>query len=137
MHRQPELVVSTLDFARLSRLLEGLPRDRAEAHAELEAELARATLVAPEAMPPDVVTMNSTVRFRIEPNGAEFARTLVYPHEEDGCENAISILAPAGSALLGLTVGDVITWPKPTGGNLQVRVEDVLYQPERAGVLHR
>ncbi len=52
----PAITVSRLDVARLEALL-------ATAHGEvaegLEEELLRATVVAPEAMPADVVTMNS------------------------------------------------------------------------------
>ena len=36
-----------------------------------------------------------------------------------------------------LSQGDEIEWPKPGGGVLRVRIEEVSYQPERAGVFHR
>ena len=49
----------------------------------------------------------------------------------------ISILAPVGSALLGLSQGDEIEWPRPGGGVLHVRIKEVTYQPERAGEHHR
>ncbi|ACN16462.1 GreA2 [Desulforapulum autotrophicum HRM2] len=48
-------------------------------------------------------------------------------------EITISILAPVGSALLGLSIGDKIEWPKPGGGNLKVRITEIIYQPERSG----
>ncbi|MGB1978697.1 MAG: GreA/GreB family elongation factor, partial [Pseudoalteromonas tetraodonis] len=51
--------------------------------------------------------------------------------------NKISILAPVGSALLGLSQGDQIEWPKPGGGLITVTIKEVTYQPERAGELHR
>jgi regulator of nucleoside diphosphate kinase len=47
------------------------------------------------------------------------------------------VLAPVGSALLGLAVGNEIQWPMPAGGVSTVRVVEVVYQPERAGELHR
>ena len=62
---------------------------------------------------------------------------LVYPKDSDGSPENISILAPVGSALLGLSQGDSIEWPKPGGGLMKVRVQEVTYQPERAGALHR
>ena len=93
----------------------------------------RAKIVKPEEIPPDVVTMNSTVLFRIEPSNKEFSLTLVYPNDYDLSADKISILAPVGSALLGLREGDTISWPKPGGGVLQVRVLKVVYQPERSG----
>lgn len=81
--------------------------------------------------------MNSTIRFVIESTGEEFCMTLVYPKDANGSGEKISILAPVGSALLGLSVGDRIEWPAPGGGLIQVRLEEILYQPERAGEFHR
>jgi regulator of nucleoside diphosphate kinase len=101
------------------------------------AEIDRAEVVAPEAMPPDVVTMNSTVRFTISSSKEVFNLTLVYPKDVDDSGAKISVLAPVGSAMLGLSTGDEIEWSRPGGGTIQVRVEEVIYQPERAGDLHR
>ena len=84
-------------------------------------------------MPPDVVTMNSTVRFKMQNSGNDFCLTLVYPKDVQGDESKISVLAPVGSALLGLKVGDSIAWPGPAGRTIQVEILEVVYQPERAG----
>ena len=81
--------------------------------------------------------MNSTVRFALEDSGEEFSYTLVYPRDVDGSEGRISVLAPVGSALLGLSTGDRISWPGPGGKPISVRIVEVVYQPERAGDLHR
>lgn len=62
---------------------------------------------------------------------------LVYLQDMDGSADRISVLAPVGSALLGLTAGEHIEWPRPGGGTLKVRLVEVLYQPERAGEFHR
>lgn len=97
----------------------------------------RADVVAPQAIPPTVVTMNSTVRFAIAETSKEFCLTLVYPRDMDGSADRISILAPVGAALLGLSVGGELTWPGPGGKTMTVRVQEVVYQPERAGELHR
>ena len=114
-----------------------MPANAFPGKAALEAELARAEIVEPEAIPPNVVTMNSTVRFTIAEAGEEFRLTLVYPKDVGGEHERISVLAPVGSALLGLSVGDELEWPRPGGGKSTVRVIDVLYQPERSGELHR
>jgi regulator of nucleoside diphosphate kinase len=58
--------------------------------------------------------------------------TLVYPKDMDSSDRKISILAPVGSALLGLSQGAQIEWPKPGGGILRVRIEEIVYQPERS-----
>ena len=134
MAQRPKILVTSRDMDRLEALLAALPEHgRSPGRAELEAELARADVVAPDAMPGDVVTMNSTVRFLVEGSRDEFRLTLVYPNGMDDSGTTISILAPVGSALLGLAEGDEIEWPKPGGGSLKVRIEEVLEQPERSG----
>lgn len=137
MNARPNIVISSLDAERLEQLLASLPKDSFPGRAELEAELARAEIVDPKDIPATVVTMNSTVRFRVASSTEEFTLTLVYPRDMDSSSSKISILAPVGSALLGLAQGDEIEWPKPGGGTLRVCIEEVLYQPERAGVFHR
>jgi len=137
MTSKPNIVVSSLDLQRLQALLDSLPRTAFPGKADLQAELDRADIVEPEDVPPSVVTMNSTVRFAIEPAGEEFCLTLVYPKDMNGEGDRISVLAPVGSALLGLTTGDRIEWPRPGGGLIQVRIVEIVYQPERAGELHR
>jgi regulator of nucleoside diphosphate kinase len=137
VNTEPAIVISSLDALRLRNLLETLPRNAFPGREDLEAEIERADLVDPKAVPPTVVTMNSTVRFRVESSTDEFELTLVYPVDvkEDG--STISILAPVGSALLGLSQGDEIEWPKPGGGVVRVRIEEVTYQPERSGEYQR
>lgn len=137
MAAKPDLVVSSLDAERLEQLLESLPGDAFPGKKQLEDELARARVVPPQEVPPTVVTMNSTVRFQVEGTSDEFSLTLVYPKDMDAQGGKISVLAPVGSALLGLSVGDEIEWPSPGGGVLRVRLQDVTYQPERAGEYHR
>jgi regulator of nucleoside diphosphate kinase len=80
--------------------------------------------------------MNSTVRLRDLDSGEVETYTLVYPNEADAEENRISVLAPIGTAIIGYRVGDVIKWPVP-GGFVRLRVEEILYQPERAGAPDR
>ncbi|MBE0585199.1 MAG: nucleoside diphosphate kinase regulator [Desulfofustis sp.] len=137
MSKKPKIVVSSLDAERLENLLDSLPHNAFPSRTELEAELERAEIVDPQNIPPTVVTMNSTVRFGIDSSGEEFCLRLVYPNESSLDGSTISILAPVGSALLGLSQGDEIEWPKPGGGMVRVRVKEITYQPERAGEYHR
>ncbi len=134
---KPRIIVSSLDLERLEALLRSLPHQAFPGSDDLEAELARAEIVDPKEMPSTVVTMNSTVRFKVESSSKEFHLTLVYPKDADAAGSTISILAPVGSALLGLSIGDEIEWPKPGGGSLRVRIEEITYQPERSGEFRR
>ncbi|QIB65317.1 nucleoside diphosphate kinase regulator [Kineobactrum salinum] len=137
MTTRPKIIMSSLDAERLEALLDSLPHGSFPGSEELETELARADIVDPKDIPATVITMNSTVRFRVESSSEDFTLTLVYPKDMDATSDKISILAPVGSALIGLSVGDSMEWPKPGGGVLRVRVEEVIYQPERAGEYHR
>lgn len=134
---KPRIIVSSLDAERLEDLIASLHGRQVPGKEQLAAELERADVVDPKDVPPTVVTMNSTVRFKVQDSDEEFQLTLVYPKDVDGSGGSISVLAPVGSALLGLSQGDEIEWPKPGGGVLRVRIEEVAYQPERAGVFHR
>lgn len=137
MEQRPPITITSLDAARLERMLDSLSSNEFSDRDDLENELDRAHIVQPAEMPPDIVTMNSTVTFRVESSDKEFSLTLVYPNEADDSTKKISILAPVGSALLGLREGDQISWPKPGGGSLLVHILKVEYQPERSGDFQR
>jgi regulator of nucleoside diphosphate kinase len=137
MTARPPLIISSLDASRLEQLLETLPVQDFPGRSDLEEELARAEIIEPRDMPPTVVTMNSTVRFKVASTGQTFELTLVYPRDTDSSGKTVSVLAPVGSALLGLSQGDEISWPGPGGRELQVGIEEVTFQPERAGQYHR
>lgn len=137
MKRRPNIVISSLDLQRLETLLDAKAYEAFPGKSELETELARAEVVDPKNIPATVVTMNSTVRFKVASVSEEFTLSLVYPKDADGSHDKISVLAPVGSALLGLSQGDEIEWPVPGGSHLNVRIEEVIYQPERAGEYYR
>ena len=134
---RPPIVVSSLDMERLETLLDSLPSAQAGTRAALLEELARADRVEPQDMPLDVVTMNSRVRFVLDNASDEFDMSLAYPKDVDGAPDKLSMLTPVGNALLGLRVGDTIDWTRPDGGRFEVTVREIVYQPERAGDLHR
>jgi len=132
----PDITISTVDLDRIDLLLDRLPSAQAVARDALADELARADVVAPWDMPPRVVTMRSTVRFRLDGKESEWCKTLVYPKEAGQGDDTVSVLSPVGSALLGLAEGGRIEWTHPDGRTLGVEVVDVMYQPERAGHYH-
>jgi regulator of nucleoside diphosphate kinase len=139
MDTKPAITLSALDMQRIEALLEQMPGEF-PARALLEAELDRADVREPAEMPANVVTMQSTVRFTLLESGKTSTLTLVYPKDMDGSEGKVSVLAPVGIALLGLSVGDTFQMPSPsgaTGQTVTVRVDAIEFQPESAGELHR
>lgn len=133
--QRPPILISSLDALRIEKLFDSLGLDQISNIDDLQSELDRADIVAPEEIPPNIVTMNSTVQFKVDSSDKEFSLTLVYPKDVDGSNSKISILAPVGSALLGLKEGDQISWPKPGGGFLLVHIIKIIFQPERSGEL--
>ena len=132
MLQPPPIVITQLDNTRLRRLLSSPAVRGTDAADALEEELDRAEVVEPSALPTDVVSMNSTVHVQERRSGREFELTLVYP-EDAGEAGRVSVLAPIGSALLGLSVGSGIEWPLPDGRMARIRVLGLRYQPEAAG----
>lgn len=100
----------------------------------LREELNRAIVVSPDEIPPDVVTMNSTVRIRDVHSKELNTYTLVYPRDADIAVGKLSVLAPIGTAILGYREGDLVQWNVPSGLT-RFRIEDLVFQPERSGVL--
>lgn len=129
---RPAITLSELDLERLEAILARLPDNRPGVNA-LREELDRARITQSELMPPDVVTMNSRIRFVVEPAGREMEMTLVYPHDFTGRPDQLSVTAPAGIAMLGLSIGQQIEWLAPNGQTTCARIVDIAYQPERSG----
>lgn len=128
-----KLYITKLDRERLTRLIDDALFGNAEsdkAFRVLQAELARATVVAPEELPEDVVSMRS--RALISLDGEEEEISLVYPDEADWTTGKLSILSPIGTALIGYRAGDRVDWRTP-GGLKRIEIKKVLYQPEAAG----
>jgi len=133
------IVVTDSDRRRLGTLLDKSARaGLVERHYlyDLGHELERAKVVEPHKVPADVITMNSTARVRDLDNDETCEYTLVYPERADVDENRISVLSPVGTALIGYRVGDTIEWPIPAG-KVRLKVEEVVYQPEREGEFER
>ncbi|MGJ7471415.1 nucleoside diphosphate kinase regulator [Kosakonia cowanii] len=130
---RPAIIINERDAERLDRLLEQPAHASLAVADALNEELDRANMCPPEAMPHDVVTMNSTVKFRELKSGEIRVRTLVYPAQMTDSATQLSVLAPVGAALLGLRVGDSIHWTLPGGTTTDLEVLELLYQPEAAG----
>ncbi len=116
------ILVTIFDMAALGQL---------RGHGPLRRELDRAIVVSSMAMPPDVATMNSTIRYVDEASGERRTVSLVYPAQSDAVSGKVSVLEPVGTALLGLSAGQGIEWDFPDGSRRRLRLEAVLDQPQR------
>ncbi|MBX8521143.1 nucleoside diphosphate kinase regulator [Pseudomonas cichorii] len=132
MNTAPSIILTRLDVQRLERLIDSQTQSSPGIEA-LQAELDRAEqIVGHDEVPAGLVTMNSRVHCREEGSGKDYHLKLVYP-QDAGAEGTVSVLAPVGSALLGLQVGQHIDWPAPGGKTLKLTLLAVEYQPEAEG----
>ncbi len=129
----PPIIVSSHDIRRLEALLASPLAAGSVVAAQLEQELTRAEVREPAAMPADVVTMNSEVECLDAASGVSRRLRLVYPVDADVDAGRVSVLAPVGAALLGLSAGQSIDWPLPGGKTSRLQVQRVVEQPEAAG----
>jgi len=129
------IYITQFDMDRLMDLIESIRACTKKVNKnieKLEHELLRANLVDQKKVSKDIITMNSTVMVTDVDSGEQNTYTLVFPSEADIAQNKLSILAPRGMALLGYSRGDIVVWDVP-GGNMKLRIDNILYQPEAAG----
>ncbi|AHI04726.1 regulator of nucleoside diphosphate kinase [Bdellovibrio bacteriovorus W] len=130
MSAENRIFITDQDYHRLSALVSQVDSEWAEL---LEEEIGRANVIAQKDISKEVVTMNSKIKFIDETSNAESEMTLVYPQDANLEGGKISILAPVGIALLGLSVGQSINWKMPNGSMKKLKVKEVIYQPEASG----
>ncbi|MBE0405294.1 nucleoside diphosphate kinase regulator [Halomonas citrativorans] len=137
MGQRPPIMINRLDAERLQRLIDNATDKELAVATLLEEELTRGEVIDPQEIPDDVVSMNSQIRFTDLTRGRQMVRTLVYPHALSTVEDGISVMAPIGAGLIGLKVGDIIDWPLPNNSEVRLRIDAILWQPEREQQLHR
>jgi regulator of nucleoside diphosphate kinase len=128
------IIMSAADQAELCLVIASDGKISRRARAELKAlehELGRAQVVAPDSVPPNVITMNSRAELLDLDTGERMEFTLVFPSEANIDEEKISVLAPLGTAMLGYRVGDEFEWTVPYGLR-RLKVTHVHFQPEAA-----
>ncbi|WP_232299207.1 nucleoside diphosphate kinase regulator [Azoarcus sp. CIB] len=128
--QETNIIVSEVDFVRLMAIQPSPP---------LRAELERAIVIPVESIQTNVVTMNARVHYRDERTGLDREVQIVFPDEADIALGKVSILAPVGAALIGLSVGQAIDWDFPDGTErrLTVIAVDQSGNASPAGADHR
>lgn len=132
---QPSIFLTTKDVEKLRDLIREAYHTEyrgSEYLKKLAAEIEKASVVLPDQIPSDVITLHSTARLLDQETSEEMIYTLVFPEDADVAQGKISILAPIGTAMLGYRVGDTFEWDTP-GGKRILLLQEILYQPEAAG----
>ena len=129
---KPTITINELDAERLDALLAQPAFAGTVVAQALNEELDRAEILPPNAIPADVVTMNSEVKISFLNNNNTVKFKIVYPEEANIRENKISIFSPIATALLGYRTGMEVEWMVPAGLT-KIHIDEILYQPEAAG----
>ncbi|AVT79757.1 nucleoside diphosphate kinase regulator [Rhodopseudomonas palustris] len=123
--QRPPITIRNRDAERLGQLAEAAAQRYPATADFLAGEVARAN-VAPDHDPlPGIVCMESALTFRDDTTGKEKQVTLVYPTEADVEAGRISVLTPIGAALIGLSVGQSISFETPSGERRSLTVLSV------------
>ncbi|MDX9905673.1 MAG: nucleoside diphosphate kinase regulator [Bacteroidales bacterium] len=133
-----KLIINKLDYARIRKSIEDARQFKSLSSTDAEKlmnELNSAEIVEPEAIPSNVVTMNSIVKISFLNNDKQIQFQIVYPSKANIRENKISIFSPIATALIGYKVKDEIEWIVPAGLT-RIRIDEIIYQPEAAGEYH-
>lgn len=123
--RKPTIYVAEAEYERLTNLAEANPT---RGGALLGDELVRAIVLKPGDHPREFVRLHSRVEFSDLMTGRTRQVQIVPPDEADIDQDRLSVVAPVGAALLGLTRGGSIGITTEDGRSqiLQVnRVENV------------
>lgn len=128
----PAIRMTRQDAGRLDALLADYPTDSPTSGAGLLLrELLRAEVVPSEKIAPTTVVMHSAVTFRDDSTGDTRTVKLVYPSERTSSPDALSVLAPLGAALIGLSEGQSISYDGVDGRPRTVTVLKVVSRPGR------
>jgi regulator of nucleoside diphosphate kinase len=130
------IYITEIDRVRLKTLLKEVLFNESitdRSISDLEHEIDRATVVKPEQLPHDIITMNSRALLCL--NGDDVEVSLVYPEDADWSNQRLSVFSPVGTAILGYREGDTIQWKVPSGVT-EIKIQKILYQPEAAGDYH-
>jgi len=118
------IIVGNADYERLTDLANASMQRLPDVAQELLSEMDRAKVVDDGAVPQDVVRMGSTVTFK-QDDGHVRTLKLVWPADESLDEHRISVMTPVGAALIGLHVGQSISWAARDGRRHQLTVQKV------------
>jgi len=122
---RPPIAIDANHLARLSALSLLMSGPLVDVCEYLREEIDRAHIVPTEKLRPDIVNLGSQVKFRDKQTGKVQEIILVYPYDADIARRRVSILTPVGAALLGLSVGQTISFNTRTGERRELTVLQV------------
>ena len=124
-HNLPPITLAANDYNRLLfTAMIGQKHNRHE-HDFLLRELRRAEVCHPADLPDDVVSTNCRVIYRVDNEQKNRAHLLVHPDDLLWPGAEIPVTSPLGTALLGLRVGDRMSFVETDGDIHEIFVEGI------------
>jgi transcription elongation GreA/GreB family factor len=121
----PPITLATNDYNRLLFTVMMRQKHNPQTPDFLLAELRRAEVCHPAVLPEDVVSTNCRVIYRIDDDPKSRAHLLVHPEDLIWTGAEISVTTPLGTALLGLRIGDRMSFFEKEGQVHEVFVEGI------------
>ena len=116
------ILLTERDFLRIKHILSFQNSSEFE---NLEVELDRAKIIEEDKIPKGLVQMNTKFKFVVMNEGKTMVITIVYPEDADFTAGKVSVLAPLGSALIGLQAEQEINWMFPDGKVKRLKILEV------------
>ena len=112
---RPDIVMKQAEAERLTALALRAALTSPRAANLLLDEIERADLQDEASPVENVVAMNCVVEYLDGSDAGPRTVQVVYPGEEDPAAGKVSVLGPIGAGLIGLKVGQTISWPDAAG----------------------
>jgi regulator of nucleoside diphosphate kinase len=125
LHELPPITLATNDYNRLLFTATMRQKHSPRTPDFLLAELRRAVVCHPAVLPENVVSTNCRVIYRIDDESKSRAHLLVHPEDLIWTGAEISVTTPLGTALLGLRIGDRMSFVEEDGQVHEVFVEGI------------
>ena len=129
MYDHHPTILSSNDYARLQGLMCTLIGSPTPLAALLRRKLGSAVIMLPSDAGPDLATSGRRVRFTIDGNQAA-EQALVWERPARGGDSELWLRSPRGLALLGLRIGDSVSYQADNGRTEHLTVEFVFSDEE-------
>lgn len=96
-------------------------------------KLEEATIVDPNNVSYDVITMNSQIKYYVQERKCEEMAKLVYHFDVDKDDGNVSVLSSFGTLLLGMKVGQEAYFSDPEENSFTIKILEIPFQPEANG----
>ena len=123
--RQPTIHLSDTDYDVIAGLALRMEARSPELSKAILAEIDRAKVYTKERLPKDVVNIGAEVTFLDDSNNTTRTVQLVMPGDADIEAGRVSVMTSVGAGLIGMRVGQAISWPCPDGRARALKILEV------------